>query len=210
MKKLLLSVLLASLLLVPTATFALADDLNAAPVTVTENEAYTPGEAPAQDCAAAMSPAIHAVLLAMQNQDRTVFTTEDPVLTWEMLYNLLSMYGQLDDRSDYDGELLVLPSETVWDYSAALFAAPLDPADLPEELADRMTYDAESDCYYLCCGSDGLSEVTLTTVPAADGSLLVSGSLVFTPEELELASFTAVLTAADNLFGYTLAQLNVL
>lgn len=210
MKKLLLSALIASLLLVPMGTFALADDLTAAPVTTIENEAYTPGEAPARDCAAAMSPAIHAVLLAMQNQEQSSLTAGDLTLSWEMLYNLLSMYGQLDDRSTYDGELLVLPSETVWDYSAALFAAALDPGTIPAELTDRITYDAESDCYYLYCGSDALSEVSLTTVPSSDGSLLVSGKLIFVAEGLELASFTAVLTAADNMFGYRLAQLNVL
>jgi len=210
MKKLLLSALIASLLLVPMGTLALADDLNAAPVTAVENEVYTPGEAPAQDCAAAMAPAIHAVLLALQNQGLSSFTTEDTALSWEMLYNLLSMYGQLDDRSTFDGEMLLLPAETVWDYSTALFSAPLDPGTMPAELSDRITYDAATDCYSLFCGSDGLSEVTLTTVPASDGSLLVSGKLIFIPEELELASFTAVLTAADNLFGYTLTALDVL
>ena len=209
MKKLLLCTLIAAMLLLPMGSIALAEDDTAAPAAPVQNEAYTPGEAPARDLAASMAPAVHAVLLAMENQGVSSFSTDSELLSWEMLYNLLSMYGQLDERSAYDGEQLVLPSETVRDYSAALFAAPLSPDTLPAELADRMTYDADSDCYYLYCGSDALSEVTLTAAEEAQGELAVSGKLMFVAEDLELASFTATLTAADNLFGYTLVGLDV-
>ena len=210
MKKLFLSLLVAASLLVSMGIIALADDETDIPAAATQNEAYTPGEAPALDPADSMAPAIHAVLLAMGNQGLNSFSTENEVLSWEMLYNLLSMYGQLDDRSAYEGELLVIPSETVADYSAALFAAPLSPDSLPAELADRMTYDAQQDSYFLCCGSDGLSEVVFSSTEQQEDGLHIAGKLVFVAEDLELAAFSAVLAPADNLFGYTLAALSVL
>ena len=211
MKKLFLSLLMVASLLCSTGSIALAND---EPVfsddSVSRNESYTPGEAPAQIPAESMAPAIHAVLLAMGNQGLDSFTTENEALSWEMLYNLLSMYGQLDARSAYEGELLVIPSETVADYSAALFAAPLSPDSLPAELADRMTYDAQRDSYFLYCGSDGLAEVVFSSVETQEDGVTISGKLMFVAENLELAAFSAVLSPADNLFGYTLTALDVL
>ena len=209
MKKLLLTALIAAMLALPLGTVALADDETPV-VSPVVNEAYIPGEAPAEDSVAFMAPALHAVLLAMENQDLTSFTTGDDDLSWEMLYNLLSMYGQLDDRSVYDGEILVLPSETVMDYGSALFSAPPAIETLPEALSDRMTYNAETDEYLLYCGSDALSEVVITNTRKLDGKLAVSGKLMFLAEEMELASFTATLAGADNLFGYTLVGLDVI
>ena len=208
MKKLLLTALIAAMMALPLGTVALADDET--PVAVPQvNEAYVPGEAPAETSVQFMVPALHAVLLAMENQD-AAFTTDNAALSWEMLYNLLSMYGQMDDRSVYDGEIMVLPSETVMDYSAALFPAPLTADTLPEALSDRITYNAESDEYRLYCGSDDLSEVVITNTRDLGGTMAVSGKLMFLAEEIELASFTASLAVADNLFGYTLVSLDVL
>lgn len=210
MKKLLLTTLIASLLLLPLGTVALADDETPTPAeTEMEYVEYISGQAPAQSSVEAMAPALHAVLLALENRDQSVFTTADSSLSWEMLYNLLSMYGQLDDRSAYEGEQLVLPSETVMDYSAALFAAPLAADTMPAELSDRMTYDPASDEYYLYCGSDGLSQVVITRTEDLPGAVSVSGKLMFLAEDMELASFTATLALADNLFGYTLTEMNV-
>lgn len=210
MKKLLLTTLIASLLLLPLGTVALADDEAPTPAeTEMEYVEYISGQAPAQSSVEAMAPALHAVLLALENRDQSVFTTADSSLSWEMLYNLLSMYGQLDDRSTYEGEQLVLPSETVMDYSAALFAAPLAADTMPAELSDRMTYDPASDEYYLYCGSDGLSQVVITRTEDLPGAVSVSGKLMFLAEDMELASFTATLALADNLFGYTLTEMNV-
>lgn len=209
MKKLLLTALIAAMMALPLGTVAMADDESPiAPPQV--NEAYIPGEAPAETSVQFMAPALHAVLLAMENQELTAFTTGDAALSWEMLYNLLSMYGQMDERSVYDGEVLVLPSETVLDYSAALFPAPLTAETLPESLRDRMDYNADTDEYRLYCGSDDLSEVVITNVCDLGDRIAVSGKLMFLAEETELASFTATLAVADNLFGYTLVGLDVI
>ena len=209
MKKLLLTALIAAMLVLPLGTVALADDETAdfSPMVNTE---YMPGNVPAETSAQAMVPAMHAVLLAMENRAVSSFSTDDEALSWEMLYNMLSMYGQMDDRSIYDGEELILPSETVMDYSSALFPTPLSSDAMPAELADRMTYDAAVDEYRLYCGSDALSEVVITNIRDLNGSVAVSGKLMFLAEETELASFTATLAVTDNLFGYTLIGLDVL
>ena len=209
MKKLLLTALIAAMMALPLGTVAMADDKPLAE-SPAELEVYVPGEAPAQNSVQFMNPALHAVLLAMENHNAPSFTTDDPLMSWEMLYNLLSMYGQMDDRAFYDGELLVLPAETVMDFSAALFDAPLSPDTLPAELSDRITYQADADEYHLFCGSDDLSEVVITNIHDLGSALAVSGKLMFVAEEMELASFSATLAVADNLFGYTLAGLDVI
>ena len=122
---------------------------------------------------------------------------------------MLSMYGQMDDRAYYDGEMLILPSETVMDYSAALFELPPAAETLPAELADRMTYDAMLDEYRLYCGSDDLSQVVIDATANSVGSVELSGRLVYLAADETLCSFTASLTVCDNLFGYTLTELNV-
>lgn len=209
MKKLLLMVLTAALLLMPLGTVAMADD-EMPEFSPLVNEAYTPGEAPAATDVQSMIPAMHAVLLAMGSQGATSFCAEDPEMAWVMLYNLLSMYGQMDDRSVYDGEVMILPSETVMDYSAALFPAPLSPDQLPDSLSDRITYHPEADEYHLYCGNDDLSEIVLTNVRDLGSSIAVSGKLMYVAEDQELASFTTSLNVADNLFGYSMAGLDVL
>lgn len=207
MKKLLLTTLLAALLILPLGTIALADNETAA--VPPQSVEYIPGSVPAQTDLSSMLPAMHAVLLAMDNQGVTSFTANDETLSWEMLYNMLSMYGQMDDRAYYDGEMLVLPSETVMDYSAALFELPPAAETLPAELADRMTYDAMLDEYRLYCGSDDLSQVVIDATANSVGSVELSGRLVYLAADETLCSFTASLTVCDNLFGYTLTELNV-
>lgn len=209
MKKLLLTALIAAMMALPLGTVAMADDKS--PVEpIATNEEYVPGEAPAETSIQFMTPALHAVLLAMESQDMTSFSAGDESTSWEMLYNLLSMYGQLDDRSVYEDEMLVLPSETVMDYSTALFPAPLSPDTLPEFLSDRITYNVDTDEYRLFCGSDDLSEVVITNTRDLGSSIAVSGKLMFLAENLELASFTATLDVSDNLFGYRLVGLDVI
>ena len=215
MKKLLLTTLIAAMLLVPLGTVALADDQSAPvpaaePAEITEPDVSLSvrGRAPAQSSPEIMAPALHAVLLAMENQGMTSFSSEDPAVAWEMLYNLLSMYGQLDDRSDFAGEQLILPSEIVADYARAIL--PGLPGALPESLSDRMTYDPGCDEYRLYCGSDDLSEVRFLETENTGSTVVVTGSLVYLAENLELARFTAVLELSDTMFGYTLTELKVM
>ena len=208
MKKLLLTALLAFSLLLPLGTTALADDATTLP----EPEmvpTYISGTAPAQTDVSSMIPALHGVLLAMDNHGSSSFTTDEALLSWEMLYNLLSMYGQMDARAFYEDDLLILPAETVMDYSAAILPAPLSPETLPEELSDRVIYDAECDEYRLYCGSDSLSQVVIDETAESNGVIILSGRLVYLAEEETLCSFTAELSLRDNMFGYSLSKLEV-
>ena len=208
MKKLLLTALLAVALLLPLGTTALAEA-----ETTAESEAvylYVPGNAPAQTDVASMLPALHGVLLAMDNQGMTSFTADDDLLSWEMLYNLLSMYGQMDSRAWFEEDVLVLPGEAVQDYSAAILPAPLSPAELPEELSDRMVYDPDFDEFRLYCGSDDLSQVVIDQCVGYSDAVSVSGRLVYLAEEETLLSFSAELALRDNMFGYTLTQLTII
>lgn len=209
MKKLLLTIMIASLLALPFGTVALAENQES-PASAQELN-YVPGEVPAQtDALESMTPAIHAAVLSMLNQNASSFDCGNELLAWETLYNMLSLYGQMDDRAEYQDGLLVLPSETVMDYTACLLSEPAVLAQPPHDLADRMVYDAASDSFLLSCGDDSLAESQLHSVTRENGSLHITGSLVYLVDNSDLVSFQAVLSPRDNMFGYTISSLELL
>ena len=208
MKKILTAALAAALLIVPFSAAAAPDQVEL-PLPPAAN--YVPGTAPAEvTVAEAMTPAVHAAMLAMLNHQVNSFAAEDTSLTWETLYNMLSMYGQLDDRAEYQGENLLIPAETVLDYAAALLPDVEALGQLPETLADRMTYDAASDSYLVVCGNDEMAEVSLQSAPLAHGRLLLTGALVSVEDGSALVRFQAVVKRADNLLGCELISMDLL
>lgn len=209
MKKFLLTGLIAALLILPLGNVALAESQEASQLE-SQGEEYVPGGVPAQTGALeSMEPALHAVLMAMLNHDAASFDTSDTALAWESLYNMLSLYGQLDDRSQYQGEDLLVPSETVRDYAAALVDSFDTLGPLPEFLTDRLTYDAASDSYLVVCGNDSLAEIQIRSTQNSGGTLSVTGDLVYLVDGSSLAQFQAVLSPQDNMFGYAVTQLSL-
>ena len=212
MKKCVLAVVTALVLLAPfQGVLVRAQEADLVPEqAAAAQESYHPGDVPAQTGAAdAMTPAIHGVLLAMLHQGAAVFDGSDPALGWEALYNMLSLYGQMDDRSDYIGEDLVLPVETVMDFAVAITSGFDTLGEMPAELSDRLTYDPEIDSYLVICGSDSLAQLQVRQQESRDGVLYLSGALVYLVDGSELAGFQAVLTPRDSMFGYTLSRLTV-
>lgn len=208
MKKILMTLMLAVLLVIPMETIALAEPVEA-PVPDAPVEIFIHGDVPAETAMTdSMTPALHAVVLAMVNHDEESFSVENTDLAWESLYNMVSLYGQMDNRSDYQGDDLLLPSETVSDYSSALFSAPVS-GEVPEAVADRMTYLADEDSWLVVCGEDGLSEIRISETSTLDGVIYVSGELVYLVDDSSLAQFEAVLLPQDNLLGCTLLALDL-
>ena len=119
MKKILLTTLIASMLIVPLGNTALAGhEEDALPVSAQD---FVPGDTPAGNAAPeAMLPAVHGLILAMLNHDADEFDRTDTALAWESLYNMLSLYGELDSRCDESNGELFLLEETVRDYASAL------------------------------------------------------------------------------------------
>ena len=136
-KKLLTSALVTSMLILPVNSVSPAHD-EQAPAANQVYE-YLPGRVPAQTSAEeSMAPALHALVLALINQEAASFTLSDRELAWEGLYNMLSLYGQLDWRAETEADALLLPAETVEDYAAALNTSLADLGSLPAALADRL------------------------------------------------------------------------
>lgn len=212
MKKLLLTAMIAALLVMPLNSAALAQTPEAsAPGETAQELDFDPGCVPAEtDALESMTPAVHAVVLAMLHQDQASFSAQNAGLTWEALYNMLSLYGQMDDRSDCaDGELF-LPSEAVQDFSAALVPNLDELGPLPEELSDRMVYDSGADVYRLVCGNDGLAQLQLDSNCWDGRSLELTGALVYLVDGTDLANFQVTLQSCDNLFGYAITALELL
>lgn len=205
MKKVLLTAVIASILILPLANVALADHEQASNQPAVE---YVPGGAPAQtDTLQSMSPAIHGVVLAMLNHGTDTFSPENADLAWESLYNMLSMYGQLDDRATQNNGWLTLPAETVQDYTAALGVTPEQLGALPEALSDRLIYEADNDCYRVACGDEGLIQFQLRD--SADGGLSLTGALTDLTDGSVLVTFQVQLQLQDNLFGYMISDVTL-
>ncbi|RHR10916.1 hypothetical protein DWX58_00185 [Pseudoflavonifractor sp. AF19-9AC] len=213
MKKLLLTAMIATLLIVPFQGVAMAENQEAlsSETTVSQDSGFVPGEVPAQtDAVQSMTPAVHAMILAMFHYNLTQFDYSNPQLGWETLYNMLSLYGQMDERSEYLNEQLVLPVETARDFSSAIFSSFDQLGALPADLSDRMVYDAEVDSYLVTCGSDTLAEIHLSnSSEAADGTLTLTGTLSYLVDGSDLAQFQATLQPRDNMFGYTITALEL-
>lgn len=210
MKKMFLSCLLAAALLVTLGGAALADHEGAVPAPEAVQD-YAPGAVPAQTGAVqSMSPAVHGVVLAMLHHGADQFRADDAALAWESLYNMLSLYGQMDERSEYrDSDHLLLLSETVRDYAAAL-DVPFDAlGPLPEALYDRIVYDAAADSYQVVCGNDSQAQFQVYAAEQTAGGLVLEGALVSLPDQRELTRFEAVLQPRDSMFGYAITGLTL-
>lgn len=210
MKKVLLTAVIASMLILPLGTVAMADHEQTSQPAGSPAAEYVPGGAPAQTGRTqAVTPALHGVVLAMLNHGAEDFSPADTALTWESLYNMLSLYGQLDSRSEYEDDWLVLPAETAMDYAAALNADLAQLGPMPAELADRLVYSAGDDSYRVACGTDDLVDFQVRSTTSASGRLVLSGALVSRADGSDLARFQAQLQTQDNLFGCVITSLRV-
>ena len=175
MKKILLTALIASMLIVPLGNTALAG---------------------------------HEVL-AMLNHDADEFDRTDSALAWESLYNMLSLYGELDSRCDESNGELFLLEETVRDYASALDLQLDELGPLPEELWDRINYDNASQGYVLVCGDTGPVQIQMDSLQNGQDGMTLSGSLIYLASGEVLASFQAGLKATDSMFGFAIDTLTV-
>lgn len=208
LKKLVTAALITSMLILPVNSVGPAGYEEAS--LPGQSQDYIPGDLPAQTGAEeSMGPVLHAMLLAMLNHDGKDFDLSDSELGWEGLYNMLSLYGQLDSRCDEKNGELFLPEETVRDYAAALDADLEALGDLPAGLRDRMNYDNVSRCYLLVCGEDDQVQVRTDSLRTEGTALVLSGALVDEVEGEDLVRFRAVLRPRDNMFGYAVSALSI-
>lgn len=208
-KNILVTALVVFTFLLPLGSMALSSG-DGASAPDADAAGYVPGGVPAESMAAeSMAPALHGVILAMLNHDVDRFDTEDPALVWESLYNMLSLYGQLDSRTETQGDYLTFPAETVRDYSAALVSDFQSLGPLPAALADRLTYDGGEDYYRVACGSDDLAQLQVRDQQSTREGIRLEGALVYLVDGSELVRFQAILLPRDTMFGYSITALSL-
>ena len=120
LKKLITAALITSMLILPVNSAGPAGYEEAS--LPSQSQDYLPGDVPAQTGAVeSMSPVLHAMLLAMLNHDARSFDLSNGELAWEGLYNMLSLYGELDSRCDESGALVdEVEGETLVQFQAVL------------------------------------------------------------------------------------------
>ncbi len=210
MKKLLTAALAAAVLMVTLGGAVLAEPRLPSDADAQPDTSYEAGSAPAQtDAWTAMQPAIHALVLAMDENDLD-YTPDDPRFQWVALYYMLSLYGQMDDRAELSDAYLTLPGEAVMDLAIPMFPQLTGLPQLPEELADRITYDADGDTYQLSRGDEGLSQVTLTSsYPTGNTGRVITGEMVYLETGKVLHTFRVQLEEDDSMFGFAITGLTL-
>ena len=208
MKKKLISVLMIVVMLCSLGGLAYAD--NVKDLRARDGVEFVPGTVPAESVAMdGMIPPVNALVMSMLEHGLAYDENSD-VFLWNSVYYMISLYGQMDSRAELTDDRLILPSETVEDYAAALFSNYRGLPELPEQMKDRVTYNASSDTYSLARGDAGLSETQILQVSyMANGGAEVFGAVISLADEQIMCTFTADLYPNNSMFGYSIAGLNI-
>ena len=206
MKKLILSLTLIALLTASLGGAAFAQSRQEPLPEVTTETAQ--GSAPAQaDASQSMYPAVHALVMAM-TENHLDYDPEDPEFLWTSLYYMLSLYGEMDERSELTDDTLILPSEMVQDYAAALYPDVAALPEIPAPISERISYHASDGTYRLARGDEGLSQVTVEPpIYLSSGAVVMNGVLKSLEDGSTLREFQVTLAARDSMFGYIITDL---
>ena len=209
MKKWMIALMMAALLIVPMGGIAYAVG-EGAPAAPAAGE-FIPGDVPAQSGTMdAMVAPVNALVMCMVEQG-LAYNDQDDVFLWNSLYYMLSLCGQMDERAELTDDMLILPAETVADYAGALFSNFDGLPALPREMNGRVSYDWQNDTFRLARGDAGLTETRLGEITELGGGRVqVAGALVSLEDESVLCSFTVDLVRNNSMFGYAISGLDIL
>lgn len=150
MKKWMIALMMAALLIVPMGGIAYAPS---------ERERRRPRlrgihtrrrARPERHMDAMVAP-VNALVMCMVEQG-LAYNDQDDVFLWNSLYYMLSLCGQMDERAELTDDMLILPAETVADYAGALFSNFDGLPALPREMNGRVSYDWQNDTFRLARG----------------------------------------------------------
>ena len=210
MKKWMIALMMAALLIVPMGgiAYAVGEGAPAAPVA----GEFIPGDVPAQ------SGTMDAMVAPCQRPGDVHGGTgpglQRPGMTCSCgtaCTICSSLCGQMDERAELTDDMLILPAETVADYAGALFSNFDGLPALPREMNGRVSYDWQNDTFRLARGDAGLTETRLGEITELGGGRVqVAGALVSLEDESVLCSFTVDLVRNNSMFGYAISGLDIL
>lgn len=208
MKKLILSLTIVSLLIFPLGAAALTQSQQESLPAVSTEEVH--GNVPAQtDAAQAMTPAVHALVLAM-TENHLDYDPSDSEFLWTSLYYMLSLYGQMDERAEFTDDTMILPSEMVRDYAVALYPDVAQFPEIPAPISQRIAYFASDDSYHLARGDEALIQVTVDDTQTQDnGQVILSGRMTTLEDGSTLYTFQSTLSPRDTMFGFIIDSLTI-
>lgn len=152
---------------------------------------------------------IHALVLSMTEHEEN-YDIQSPDFVWDGLYYALSMYGQADDRAQLTQDALLLPSESVHDFSRALFARLEVLPAIPAQLTDFISYESTTDTYRLSLGDFAQTQPQLgEPTPQSDGSFILDGTLTALEDGSPLCSFRVTLLENDTMFGFSILDVSL-
>ena len=91
-------------------------------------------------------------------------------------------------------------------YAAALYPDVAQLPEIPQPIAQRISYNAASDCYDLARGDEGLSQINVSQ--GADPNTL-TGTMTSLEDGSVLLSFEVQVSPRDSMFGYIITNLTI-
>lgn len=214
MKKLILSTLVLTALLLPMTSGVMAEEEPSSLIPPAVElfdpgpaEAFRPGSVPADS---SLTDAIRLPVTALAQtmlETGLSYESANDTFVWNTLYYALSIFGQLDDRAQLTDQALLFPSETAQDYLRALFRDRTLLPPVPVPLQDAVRYDPLTDLYCLSLGDLGLTQLSLSApTPAQDGLVMVEGTLTSPDADEPLCTIRVLLEANDSMFGFSIVN----
>ena len=123
---------------------------------------------------------------------------------------MLSLYGQMDERAEFTDDTMILPSEMVRDYAAALYPDVAQLPEIPTPISQRIAYFASDDSYHLARGDEALIQVTVDDTQTQDnGQVILSGRMTALEDSSTLYTFQSTLSPRDTMFGFIIDSLTI-
>lgn len=164
MKKWMIALMMAALLIVPMGGIAYARRRGSARRPGCRGIHTRRRARPERHMDAMVAP-VNALVMCMVEQG-LAYNDQDDVFLWNSLYYMLSLCGQMDERAELTDDMLILPAETVADYAGALFSNFDGLPALPREMNGRVSYDWQNDTFRLARGDAGLTETRRVRSPS--------------------------------------------
>ena len=137
-----------------------------------------------------------------------VFSKEPADVASLAYYGLFALQHRGQESAELTDDTLILPSEMVQDYAAALYPQVEQLPGIPAPISQRIRYQASDDSYHLARGDEGLAEVVLQTpITLASGAVVLTGQLNSLEDGSLLRDFQVTLSPRDSMFGYVITDL---
>lgn len=167
-----------------------------------ETQTEAPAQAELPENLESMREPIDALLMCSIDHEDFEYDVNNSYDFWLSLYYFAGLYGPKHILADYNDGVLKLMHPTVQEFASVLYADYNDLLELPEDMKDKVEYDADYDSYTFYTGDRGLCYTAITgCTDNEDGTYTITAQLLDTVDNSLIGSGTFVLTENKYISG---------